>query len=164
MSLPCPVPVSSPFCDPLSNSSNICFNAIILTGQGWPGLAIFAIIYSCHFFQSYTSSLLKPYHSKSFFRHSSNDFLGQPSFLFPLISTSITSCIWELMSPCMTCPYHCRWLQIITSLIFTITPTLSWRTSVDTLSTSLTPHILIIRHSTPCNLTSSATVSSHVSQ
>ena len=30
--------------------------------------------------------------------------------------------------------------------------------------TTLTPHILIIRFSTPCNLTSSGTVSSHISQ
>ena len=42
--------------------------------------------------------------------------------------------------------------------------TLSRRTSVDTLSTSLTPHIiLIIRDSTLCNLASSATVNSHAS-
>ena len=49
--------------------------------------------------------------------------------------------------------------------IFNHQTTLSQRTSVDTLSTSLTPHIiLIIRYSTPRILISSASVSSHVSQ
>ena len=94
-----------------------------------------------------------------------HDFLGRPFFFFPIISTSITSRIWEFVSPRMTWPYHRRRLWIIISSIFTTTPTLSRRTSVDTLSTSLTPHIiLIIRGSTPRNHTSPATVSSHVSQ
>ena len=54
---------------------------------------------------------------------------------------------------------------IIISLIFTTTATLSRRTSVDTLSTSLTPHnILILRRSIPRSLASSATLSSHVPQ
>ena len=53
---------------------------------------------------------------------------------FPVISTSVTSCIWELMAPCMAWSYHCRQLWNISS-IFTTTPTLSWKTSVGTLST-----------------------------
>ena len=47
------------------------------------------------------SSQLKPHCSKSFFTHSSHNFFGRPFFLFPVISTSITSSIWELMSPNM---------------------------------------------------------------
>ena len=66
------------------------------------GLAIFALICSCHFTRSYASSLLKPYRSRSFFTHSSHDFLGRPFFLFPGISCSMTSCIWELISRRMT--------------------------------------------------------------
>ena len=50
-----------------------------------------------HFSRSYASSLLKPYCSRSLFTHSSHKFLGRPFFLFPVISSSITSCIWELM-------------------------------------------------------------------
>ena len=61
---------------------------------------------------------------------------------------------------------HPRRFWTITSSIFTATPILSWRTLVDTHSTSLTPHIILITWgSTPCNLASSATVgSSHVSR
>ena len=126
------------------------------------GLAIFSLIRSRHFFRSYASSLLMSYLFKSFFTHSFHDFLGRPFFLFPMISSSITSYIWELMFPRMTWPYHRRRFWIIISSIFT-TPTLSWRTSVDTLSTSLIQHIiLIMRRCTPRNLTSSATVSYHV--
>ena len=45
------------------------------------------------------------------------------------------------------------------------THSITWRTSVDTLSTSVNTHIiLIIQHSTPCNLALTATVSPHVSQ
>ena len=47
-------------------------------------------------------SLLEPCQFKSFFMHSYHDFLGRCFFLFPVISTSITLCIWELMSPRMT--------------------------------------------------------------
>ena len=126
------------------------------------GVSNFSPVSFCHFFRSYASSL-KPYRSKSFFTHSSHDFLGWSFFLFPGISTFIISRVWELMSPCMTWSYHRRRLWIISS-IFTTTPTLSWRTSVDTLSTSLTPHIVIIQCTTPCNLASSATVSPYVSQ
>ena len=68
----------------------------------------------------------------AFFTHSSHDFLGQPFFLFPVISSSITSRIWELMSQRMTWPYHLRWLWIIIPSLFTTTPTLFRRTSVDT--------------------------------
>ena len=66
--------------------------------SGWPGLAIFALICSRYISRSYASSLLKSYRSRSFFTHSSYDFLGQPFFLFPVISSSITLRIWELMS------------------------------------------------------------------
>ena len=69
--------------------------------------------------------------------------------LFPSNFSSVTLCIWELMSPRMTLSYHRRWLSVIISSIFTAMPTLSRRTSVDTLSTSLTPHILIIQCYTP---------------
>ena len=121
-------------------------------------LAIFVLICSCHFSWSYASSHRKPYCSRSFFMHSSQDSLGWPFFRFPVISSSITSRIWELMSWQMTWPHHYRWLWIITSSIFTTIPTLSHRTSVNTLSTSLTPHILIIQCCNPCNLASFSTV------
>ena len=81
-----------------NNNNNNHINAII----DWQVLGIFALIHSCYFFPSYASSLLKPYCSISFFTHSSHDFLGQPFFFFSVISTSITSRIWELMSPHMT--------------------------------------------------------------
>lgn len=68
------------------------------------------------FFLSYVSSLLKPDHSKS-------SFLCRLFFLFPVISTSMTPHIWDLISPCMTRPKHHRWLGIIMSSIFTTTPT-----------------------------------------
>ena len=72
---------------------------------------------------------------------------------------------WELISQKMTWPDHQKRLWIIKSWIFTATPTLSQRMSVNTLLTNLTPHIiLIIQRSTICNLTSSITVSSYVSQ
>ena len=73
----------------------------------------------------YASSLLKPYHSRSFFTHSYYDFLGRPFFLLPVISSSITSRIWELMSWRMTWPFYRRRRWIITSSIFTTTLTLS---------------------------------------
>ena len=95
----------------------------------------------------------------------SSHILDQPFFLFQVISFSITLHIRELMSPCMTWPHHHRqvWIFISYYNIFTATLTLSWRTLVDTQSTSLIPHIiLIIQHSTPCNHASSATVSSQV--
>ena len=58
-----------------------------------------------------------------------------------------------------------RQLWIIISSIFTTTPTLSQRTSVDTLSTTLILHIiLIIQCSAPSKLALYATVSSHVLQ
>ena len=117
------------------------------------GVSISALTCSYHFFRSYTSSLQKPYCSKSFLTHSSHDFFGQHFFLFQVISTYITSHIWELMSQHMTLPYHCKRLWIIRSSIFTATPILSQRSSVNTLSTSITPHIiLIIWNSNPCNL------------
>ena len=43
--------------------------------------AIFALICSRHFSRSYESSRLKPYRSRSFFTHSSHDFLGRPFLL-----------------------------------------------------------------------------------
>ena len=87
------------------------------------------------------------------------------SILFPFILTSITSYIWELMSLRITLSYHHRWLWIIILSIYTTTSTQSLRTSVNTLSTSLTPHIiLLILCSTLLNLTSSGTLSCHVSQ
>ena len=98
--------------------------------------------YSNSLFRSYASALLKPYRSRSFLTLSSHDFLDWSFFLFPVISTSIISLIWELMSPRMTWPYHRRRLWITVSPIFTTTPTLSRRTSVDTLATRLTPHII----------------------
>ena len=108
------------------------------------GLTVFALIRSRHCSRLYASSLLKPYSSKSFFMHSSQDVFGWHFFFFSFISTSITSCIWELMSPCMAWPYHHRWLWMIISSNFTTTLTL-WRgTLVDTLSTSYTPHIILI--------------------
>ena len=88
---------------------------------GWPVLAIVALIRFRHFFRSYAFSLLKPYRSKSFFTHCSHDFLGRPFFLFPVISTSIISHIWELMYPRMTWPYYRRRLSIIISSMFTAT-------------------------------------------
>ena len=49
--------------------------------------------------------------------------------------------------------------RLTISSIFTRTPLLSRRTSVDTLSTSLTPHIiLIIQRSTPSNLVNKKTI------
>ena len=91
--------------------------------------------------------------------------LVNPFSFFPVSSTSITSHICEMMSPNTTWPCHHRQLWIIISSIFTTTLTLSQRTSIDTLSTSLTPHIiLIIWHSTQCNLISPTTVRSHISQ
>ena len=72
--------------------------------------------------------------------------------------------IWDLMSQQMTWPYHCRQFWIIIHLIFITTHTLSQRTTVDTLSTNLTPHILIIQISTPHNLALLAIVSSYISQ
>ena len=53
---------------------------------------------------------------------------------FPVISTSMTSCICELMSRHMTWRYHRRQLWMIISSIFRKTPTLSRRTSINTLS------------------------------
>ena len=100
----------------LTGVGNFCFNLLNL-----------------HFPRSYGSSLLKPYRSRSFFTHSSHNFLGRRFFLFPVVSSSITS-------------------RIISS-IFTTATTLSRRTSVDTLPNRLTPHIiLIIQRSTPRNL------------
>ena len=124
------------------------------------GVSNFVLIWSHHISGSYASSLLKSYLSRSLFMHSSHDFLGWPFFLFPVISSSITSHIWEFMSRRLTWPNRRRRLKILISSIFA-TPTLSRRTSVDTLSTSLSPHIiLVIRCSTLRNLPSSATVSS----
>ena len=60
------------------------------------GVSNFRSMRSHHFFRSYASSLLKPYRSKSFFTHSSYGFLGWPFFSFPVISTSVTSRIWEI--------------------------------------------------------------------
>ena len=109
-------------------------------------------------FPSIARIQFSPYSSKSFNTPSSHNFLGQPFFLFPVISISITSHIWELMSPCMTWSYHQWRLWIITFWIFT-TPTLSQRTSFNTLSMSLTiRNILIIQLSTPHNFASSTTV------
>ena len=123
------------------------------------GVANFWFNFSC----LYASPFLKPYCSRSFFMYCCNNFLGRPFFLFPIISSSITSSICKLMSWGMTRPYHHRQVWIIISLI--TTPTLSWRTSVNTLLTSLTPHlILIIWCSIPVYLASSATVSFHFSQ
>ena len=45
-----------------------------------------------------TLSLLKQNRSRSFFMQSSHNLLGRPFFLFPVISSSITPRIWELMS------------------------------------------------------------------
>ena len=70
-----------------------------------------------------------------------------------MTSTSITLCIWEPMSLRMTWPYHRRQLWIIISPIFKARPTLSWRTSVDTLSISLTLHI-ILSYNVPPHATS----------
>ena len=132
--------------------------------SGWPGLAVFALIWSRYISRSYASSLLKSYRSRSFFTHSSYDFLGQTFFLFPVISSSITLRIWELMSRQIIMTDYRRRLCIIISTIFTTTK-LPQRTSVDTLLTSLTPNIImIIRRSTQRNLASSATVISHVSK
>ena len=90
-------------------------------------------------------------------------FLGQLLFLLPVNSVSITSHIWELISPRMTWPYHRKRLWIIISSAFTTTPTLSRRISVNTL--------IILSHPThnpdptkPRNHASSAAVSSLVSQ
>ena len=47
-------------------------------------------------------SIVRILSSQAFFAHSSHDFLDLPFFLFPVIPTSITSRIWELMSPRMT--------------------------------------------------------------
>ena len=70
----------------VNNNNNVCCNDLIC---------------SCHFCRSYTSSLLKSYCSKSFM-DSSHNFLGRPFFLFPVISSSITSHIWEFIPPCTT--------------------------------------------------------------
>ena len=82
-----------------------------------------------------------------------------------MTSTSITLCIWELMSLRMTWPYHQRQLWIILSPIFKARPTLSWRTSVDALSISLTLHIILSCNvPPPRSLASSKTGSSQVLQ
>ena len=129
------------------------------------GVGNFCFNFLSSFSQLYASSLLRPNGSRSFFTLSSHDFLGPPFFLFPVISSFITSYIWELMSQWMTWPYHHRQLWIIISLIFATIPTLSWRTSVDIVSTSLTPDIiLIIQCSMPRKLALSATLSFYVSQ
>ena len=132
----------------------------VLMPLSWlAGIAIFG-----SFCQLCASFLLNGYFSRSFFMHSFCNFLGQLFFLFPVISSFIISCIWELMSWQMTQPYKHTRLWII-CWICTATPTLSWRTLVNTLSTSLTPSIiLIMQHHTPCNFTSSATVITHLSQ
>ena len=73
-----------------------------------------------------------------------HNFIGQYFFLFPVISSSITLCIWELMFGQMTWPCHGRQFWIIISSIYSTTPNLSWRISVNTLSNSLTSPIILI--------------------
>lgn len=58
----------------------------------------------------------KPYCSIYFSAQSSYNFLGQPFFLLPVISSSIISNIWELMSQQMKWPYHCRYHYHIINL------------------------------------------------
>ena len=65
----------------LAGAGSFCFNSI---------LPFFWLYMHPH------DLTLKPYHSKYFCTHSSQDFLGWPFFLFPVISTSITSHTWEL--------------------------------------------------------------------
>ena len=106
---------------------------------GWPVLAIFALVCFRRFSRLYGFSLLKQHRFKSFFTHSSHDFFGRPFFLFSVISSSITSRIWELMSQRMTRPYQHRRLSLIMSSIFTRTSTLSsW--SYDALPSQ--PHLI----------------------
>ena len=134
------------------------------------GLAIFALIRSRHFFRPYASSLLKSYRSKSFFTHSSHDFLGRPFFLFRDISTSITSRIWELMSryawhdthdmiipPQATLNYHILNIQNNTHPILK-------NISRHPINQSHLKHHPDHTTLHPTKLASSATVSSHVSQ
>ena len=93
----------------------------------WPSLAIFALICSRHFSQSYLSSFLKSYRSRSFFTHSSHDFLGLP--FFPNFKLhNLTHLGVDVSTDGI--PYHGRRLCIIISSIFTTTPTLSRRISV----------------------------------
>ena len=117
-----------------AGAGNFCFNLLL------PFLVIVCIMFSSH---------LVP---DIYFR------------TLPTISYSITSSIWELVSQQMAWPCHHIQLWIIISLIFTATPILSWRTTVDTLSTSLSLHNLIIQGSTPCNFASSTTLHSQISQ
>ena len=108
--------------------------------------------------------LFSSYIAPNFFMHSSHDFLGRP-FSLPFPSYFNFHTLTYLGMDVSMHDQPRRFWTIISS-IFTATPILSWRTSVDTHSTSLTPHIILITWgSTPCNLASSATVgSSHVSR
>ena len=132
----------------LAGAGSFCFNSI---------LPFFWLYMHPH------DLTLKPYHSKYFCTHCSQDFLGWPFFLFPVISTSITSHTWELISACMTWPYHTAdgFKLLYSQSIFTTTPYYKEHQSIPYQSVSPSDIILIIWRSTPCNLVSSATVSSH---
>ena len=99
-----------------NNNDNVRFNSIIPAGQSWQ----FFLIRSCHFYRTYAYSLLQPYRFISFFTHSCYNFLGRRFFFFSVISSSITSRIWKLMSPRMTWPYHRRRFWIRTTTINSI--------------------------------------------
>ena len=93
------------------------------------------------------------------------------TILFGQSSSSMTSCIWELVSWRMTWLHHRKKLciNILTYVLtmystLTKTSTLSLRTSHYTPSANLTIHILVIMpHPTQCSLSSPATAFSEVS-
>ena len=127
-----------------NNNKNIRFNAIILAG---PGFLIFALICACYFSRLFASFLLKPYHARSSFTHFSHDFLGRPFLFFTVISNSITSRMLELIY-LQSSQQHPPYPEEQPTPYRPVLP----------------PHILIMQCSTPRNLTSCATVSSHVLQ
>ena len=91
----------------------------------------------------------------SFFIHSPHTFFGQPFFLLSSNSNSLTSHMCKAMSQQITWPYYHVQLCTKMSLILIKTPTVSLRTSLETLKTSFSHHItIIINHSIPCSFNS----------
>lgn len=91
----------------------------------------------------------------SFFTHSPHTFFGQPFFLFSSNSNSLTSHMCKAMSQQVTWPYYHIQLCTKMSLILIKTPTVSLRTSPETLKTSFSQHItIIINHSISYSLNS----------
>ena len=143
-----------------SNVNNVRFNVIIPVG--WVGsfcfnlLLPFLSILCILSFQAISFQILL----YALFRR----FPWLTLLLFPSYFKLHNLTYVRVMSWWIIWPYHHKLIWIIISLIFIIIPTIYRSTSVDTLSASLTPHIIrIMRRSTPSNLVSSATVSPHVS-